>query len=762
MKKPAKATSKKEQKSHALVIVESPTKAKTISKFLGKGFTVLSSFGHVRDLPKSEIGVDTEHDYTPKYIVPLKAKKHVSELKKAAAKSDLIYLASDQDREGEAISWHLLELLKLPKSHTRRITFHEITEEAIKAALEHPRDIDMHLVDSQQARRIVDRLVGYELSPFLWHKVARGLSAGRVQSVIVRVIVEREREIQKFIPQEYWSIEAMVVKIKGDTTPFLAKLVKKDGETLDKFAVPDTTGAEAIMADLGAAKWTVESVDRKTSKRSPHPPFTTSTLQQEGNNRLGYSAKQTMMIAQQLYEGVELGESGSTGLITYMRTDSVNLSEKFISEAREWIGKTHGAVNVPEEPRRYKTKAKGAQEAHEAIRPTSVSLTPDEAAKYLDGRQAKLYDLIWSRAVASQMTDAELMTVSVNMDAASAGKPLYGFRATGSTIQKKGFLEVYETDTKELLLPEISEGESVKTETIEPKQHFTEPPARYTEASLVKTLEENGIGRPSTYAPTISTVVDRGYVEKDGRKLKPTELAFLVNDLLVAHFPDIVDLDFTAKIEEHLDEVAEGKREWVPVVRAFYEPFKANLIVKEKEINKKDITEQATDQVCEKCGKPMIVKFGRFGKFIACTGFPECRNTKPVPGSEPNEAIAAAVLEEKCEKCGAPMMIKRGRFGEFMSCSKYPECKTIKSILKKTGAKCPECKEGEIIEKKTRKGKPFFACSRYPDCKHALWSKPTGEICPKCSDLLVFVKGDIAKCANKECDFEKSIEQKAE
>lgn len=754
----------KKKSSKALVIVESPTKAKTISKFLGKGFEVLSSFGHVRDLPKSQIGVDTENDFEPQYIVPTKAKKTVADLKKAAKKADIVYFASDEDREGEAISWHLRELLDLPADHVRRITFHEITEDAIKAAIEKPRDLDMRLVDAQQARRVVDRLVGYELSPFLWRKVTRGLSAGRVQSVIVRLIVEREREIEKFVAQEYWSIEAMLAKKSGahSMEPFLAKLVKKDGETLDKFAVPAGADAKTITADLKNAAWAVDSVDTKTVRRSPHAPFTTSTLQQEGNNRLGYSAKQTMMLAQQLYEGVELGESGQTGLITYMRTDSTNLSEKFLGEARAWIKEKFGDA-LPEEARKYKTKSKGAQEAHEAIRPTSVAITPAIASLHLDDRQARLYELIWNRAVASQMADAEMLTMTVNIDATSAGKPHYGFRATGSVIQKKGFLEVYETDTKETFLPVLVGAEALRAESVEPKQHFTEPPPRYTEASLVKMLEENGIGRPSTYAPTISTVVDRGYVEKDGRKLKPTELATLVNDLLVAHFPDIVDLEFTAKMEEHLDEVAEGTREWVPVVRAFYEPFKKNLMAKEKEINKKDITETATDQVCDKCGKPMIVKFGRFGKFMACSGYPECRNTKQLPGHEDDPATAAEVLNEKCEKCGAPMMIKRGRFGPFMSCSKYPECKTIKSILKKTGAKCPKCGKGDIIEKKTRKGKPFFACSLYPACEHAYWSKPTGETCPKCKkELLLYAKADTTRCADKECGYEGEAPKKAE
>ena len=750
----------KAPRGRSLVIVESPTKAKTIGKYLGKDFTVLSSFGHVRDLPKNDIGVDVEKDYAPKYIVPLKSKKVVGELKKAAAKAAMVYFASDEDREGEAISWHLLEILDLEPERVKRITFHEITEDAIQAALAHPRELDKRLVDAQQARRVLDRLVGYELSPFLWRKVARGLSAGRVQSVIVRLIVEREREIEKFVPQEYWSVEAMLAK-RGTGTTFLSRLVKKDGETLDKFAVPDAASADVIVKHLDGAQWIVESIERKTVHRSPNAPFTTSTLQQEANNRLGYSAKQTMMIAQQLYEGVELGSAGSTGLITYMRTDSVNLSEKFLTESREWLAKNAGPDALPPESRKYKTKAKGAQEAHEAIRPTNVFAAPDDVASYLDDRQLKLYTLIWQRAVASQMADAELMTVTINVDATKADAPHYGFRATGSTIVKKGFLEVYDTDTKETFLPELAEKDALDAESVTPKQHFTEPPPRYTEASLVKTLEENGIGRPSTYAPTISTVVDRGYVEKDGRKLKPTELAGHVNDLLVAHFPDVVDYGFTASMEENLDAIAEGTKEWVPVIRAFYEPFKKNLTSKDKEVDKAKLIEQ-TDVKCEKCGRPMLIKFGRFGKFMACSGFTDkenqCKNTKPLPGSEQEESERRALAEgEKCTACGAPMMVKRGRFGEFLSCSKYPECKTVKPLQKKVGVKCPACGTGDIIEKKTRRGKLFYACSRYPECTHALWSKPNGELCPKCKSLVVFAKAEMVRCSSKECDYEKHV-----
>ncbi len=745
-----------------LVIVESPTKAKTISKFLGRKYSVLSSFGHVRDLPKNDLGVDVEHDFAPKYVIPTKSRKVASELKKAAKDADTIYFASDEDREGEAISWHLQELLGADPDKMKRISFHEITSSAVEDALKHPRDIDMDLVDAQQARRILDRLVGYKLSPFLWRKVARGLSAGRVQSVVVRLIVEREEEIKSFDPQEYWTIEAMLKKADGETEAFLTKLARKDGETLDKFALADEKAAKAVLTDIEGADWNVGSVERKTVRKKPLPPFTTSTLQQEANNRLRFSSKQTMTLAQQLYEGVELGDKHTTGLITYMRTDSVNLADKFVSEAGAHIRENYGEDLAVSGGRRYATKSKGAQEAHEAIRPTDVTLTPKAVSKHLDSRQLKLYDLIWRRAVASQMADAELDTVTADIDAKSDGKPTYTFRATGSTLVKKGFLEVYESETKENLLPELSEDESLEAESIEPKQHFTEPPPRYTEASLVKTLEENGIGRPSTYAPTISTVIDRGYVEKDGRKLVPTELATLVNGLLVEHFPDIVDLEFTAKMEEDLDDIATGEKDWVPVIRDFYGPFEENLKKKEKEIKKKDIAEEKTDEVCEKCGKPMVIKMGRYGKFLACTGFPECRNTKAIAKIDDDGKIELEKQEEtdeKCEKCGSPMVVKRGRFGPFLSCSNYPECKTVKSIQKKVGVNCPKCGKGDIIEKKTRKGRTFFACSRYPKCDFALWNRPTGEECPKCGSLMVFAKQDLIKCSNKECDHERAVKK---
>lgn len=739
-----------------LIIVESPTKAKTISKFLGRGYKVLSSFGHVRDLPTSTMGIDIKHDFAPKYVIPKKATKVVAELRAAAKSADEIYFATDEDREGEAISWHLSELLKVKSDKAKRITFHEITKEAIEHALKNPRDLDLRMVDAQQARRVLDRLVGYELSPFLWHKVARGLSAGRVQSVVVRLIVEREREVLAFKADEYWSIEGEFSK-KGDEKIFEAKLHGKDGKTIDKLAIGSEKDAQAILKALDKAAYSIESVDKKKTHRSPAAPFITSTLQQDGNNKLGYSAKQTMMLAQQLYEGVEIGDEGSVGLITYMRTDSTNLAEKFRQEAADYIKKEHPKSFSAEE-RVYKTKSKGAQEAHEAIRPTSAWRTPESVSKYLDDRQNKLYELIWRRALASQMADAEIETTSATI---ATGTP-YTFRATGSIVVAPGFMSVYQTDMKENLLPDLNEGDALDAKSIDPKQHFTEPPARYSEAALVKALEERGIGRPSTYAPTISTVIDRGYVEKDERRLKPTELAILVNDLLIEHFASVVDYDFTANMENTLDAIAEGEEEWVPVIKAFYDPFHENLEIKEKELSKKEITETATDEICEKCSKPMIIKFGRFGKFYACSGYPECKTTKPFDEKDKaaQDAAQEQAVGEVCETCGAPMMVKRGRFGAFLSCSKYPECKFTKQIKKMTGAKCPKCKEGDVIEKRSKKGRNFYACSRYPECDFAMWSKPTGEACPTCGNLLVFAKDHKIGCSNKECGFIKDAPMK--
>lgn len=760
-----------------LVIVESPTKAKTIGKFLGRPYTVVASYGHVRDLPKSKIGVDVEHDFTPQYTIPIKAKKAVTDLKKLTGKAEAVILATDEDREGEAIAWHLVQALELVNSTGKRqksqpeagppraeklpkivrIAFHEITTEAIKEALEHPRDIDMKLVDAQQARRILDRLVGYELSPFLWRKIYRGLSAGRVQSVAVRLIVEREREIRAFVPQEYWTIESQFATSAGAT--LTAKLHARDGTTLDKFALPNGEVARALATALEGAAYKVSTVKQRRVKKNAPGPFTTSLLQQEASSRLGMSPAQTMVLAQQLYEGVALGDAGSIGLITYMRTDSMNLAEKFLTETQRFLKVNFGANYALESPRRFKAKAKNAQEAHEAIRPTDVDHTPESVAPYLDSRQQALYELIWRRTVASQMPEAEIDTTTV--DIATTDKvvtdgeaALFYFRATGSVTAFDGWRHLYPVENGEQELPAVKEGEAMKLLTLTPLQHFTEPAARYSEATLIKALEEYGIGRPSTYAPTMSTIVERGYVERVDRRLKPTELAELVNDLLVEHFPKIVDYQFTAHVEEELDDIAAGTKQMVPVLEEFYGPFKQNLTEKEATLSKQSITEETTDEVCDKCGKPMVKKLGRFGKFLACSGYPECKNTKPLPGSAEAEKTT-----EVCDQCNKPMAVKRGRFGLFLGCSGYPECKNIKRIEKKTGVNCPQCGQGDIVEKKSRKfGKIFYSCNRYPDCAFSLWSKPTGEKCPTCQSLLVFgAKGSI-RCSKKGCAYKRDSE----
>ena len=739
-----------------LVIVESPTKAKTIAKFLGKDFRIESSFGHIRDLPKSKLGVDLEHDFEPEYVIPTKSKARVTELKKLAAKADLIYFATDEDREGEAISWHLATVFKSPANKMKRIVFHEITESAIRAALENPRSIDLHLVDAQQARRVLDRLVGYQLSPFLWRKVARGLSAGRVQSVAVRLIVEREREILAFKPQEYWSVEADFHP-ESATETFRAKLAQIDGKTVDKLELKNEDEAQTIVKALEQARYQVSAVDHHQTKKGPLPPFTTSTLQQEANRRLGFSAKQTMMLAQQLYEGIELGSQGLVGLITYMRTDSVNLADKFLVEAQHYITAQIGP-DYSTGPRRYKAKSKLAQEAHEAIRPTVAQNDPAAVKPHLDSRQFRLYQLIWQRAIASQMSEASIDSTKVDI---AAQKTPYVFRATGSVIKFPGYLKVYPTATQDVLLPELKEKETVELQTLLPIQHFTQPPARYSEATLVKTLEEYGIGRPSTYAPTIATIQERGYVEKEDKRLKPTDIALVVNDVLVEHFPTIVDYQFTARLEDDLDEIANGEKEWRPVISEFWKPFNKNLKQKDKELNKKELTEEKTDEVCEKCGQPMVIKVGRYGKFLACTGYPDCKNTKPLNGD--NEPAAPTPTGEQCPDCSSPLVKRQGRYGEFVGCSNYPACKYIKKEPAQTFGTCPQCKQGSIVTKRSRRG-IFYACDRYPDCKTAFWAKPVipegkteAERCPDCGSLLLYGPKETIKCSSKECKYQRPV-----
>jgi len=646
--------------------------------------------------------------------------------------------------------------LEKQKSKTiERIVFHEITKRAIEEALKNPRSLDLHLVDAQQARRILDRLVGYKLSPFLWRKVARGLSAGRVQSVAVRLVVEREREVQNFKPEEYWTIEGLFKKI--DTgEQCIAKLLKREGKALPTIKNGDE--ANTILKELEGSNYQVGKVEKKEVRRYPLPPFTTSTLQQEAARRLGFSAKQTMMLAQQLYEGIDLGGEGSVGLITYMRTDSLNLSEDSIRTAGEFIHSEFGNEYTVADGRHFKTKSKNAQEAHEAIRPTDPRRTPESVKNFLDTKQERIYGLIWRRFMASQMKEAlfDATTVDINSDS----KTVYTFRANGSVLKFDGFLKVYPAHIEDVILPNLQEKEKLDLEKITPSQHFTQPPPRYTEASLIKALEKEGIGRPSTYAPTMSTIQDRKYVEKDEqKKLRPTEIGMLVNDILVDHFPQVVDIQFTANMEENLDKIARGEETLVPVLQNFYDPFKENLMKKEKELTKKDLTEESTDETCEKCGRPMVIKMGRFGKFLACSGYPECKNTRPLQGDSAQGQVSNET-EEKCDVCGAPMQIKHGRFGKFLGCSRYPECKGIKRIEKTIGTKCPQCGKGEIIEKKSKRGKIFYACNQYPSCQFALWQKPTGEKCPECKSLLVFAgrSGDKMMCSNKECEYNKKGE----
>ena len=740
-----------------LIIVESPTKAKTISKFLGPKFKVMSSYGHIRDLPEKKMGIDIEKNFAPQYIVNPKSEEKAELLKKAAKTAEAVILASDEDREGEAIAWHLSEILKLKPDEKNRIVFHEITKKAIEKALDNPRSINFDLVDAQQGRRVLDRLVGFELSPFLWDKIRRGLSAGRVQSIALRIIAEREREIEKFKKEEFWTIAAMLKK-SGNKNSFETSLTRQNEKKIEeaitlklfagdyktkKSVIADKKTADEITAELEKAKFAVSEITKKEITRTPPAPFTTSTLQQAAINSLGYSAKVTMMLAQKLYE---------QGYITYMRTDSTNLSLESMLAARKTIEKVFGKNYTLESPRFYKTKSKGAQEAHEAIRPTNPGQTPDDLSK-LDDRQLRLYGLIWRRMLASQMQPAVLNSVKVLIDA-KGEKNNYTFQANGSTVKFDGYLKVYGTKmpVSENLLPDLKEKEVLDLEKLIPTQKFTTPPPRYNEASLVRVMEEYGIGRPSTYAPTISTIIDRKYVEKnEEKKLQPLEIGLLVNDLLVEHFPQIVDMKFTATIEEDFDKIASGKKKWVPVIKAFYDPFHKNLEAKSGEVKKEDLLEKLGRQ-CPECGGELIMKFGRFGKFIACMKYPECKYTEKTAEEQKEEDENSG---EVCEKCGAPMVVKRGRFGAFLGCSKYPECKTIKSIAKKTGVKCPKCKEGDILERKSKKGRIFYGCSKYPACDFSLWNKPTGEPCPRCQNPMVYqVKGQ-EKCSNKECRYEK-------
>ena len=806
----------------SLVIVESPAKAKTIGKYLGKQFIVKASLGHVKDLPKKDLAVDVEHDFTPRYEVIEGKKKLISELKQAAKGVDSIYLAADPDREGEAICWHLQEELEPKKASDKpaifRVMFNEITANAVKKAFDKPLAVNVHLVEAQQARRVLDRLVGYKISPLLWDKVRRGLSAGRVQTVALRLIVEREREIKAFLREEYWTLDAA---LNAKKPPVLSARLNKVGK--DAPAIGNQQSADGIVADLDGASYIVRAVATREKKRNPVPPFITSTLQQESSRKLRFSVKRTMMLAQGLYEGKELGKEGSVGLITYMRTDSTRVSEDALTEVRQFVSDRYGKdaqppyAYVPEKPNIYKTK-KDAQDAHEAVRPTSVLHTPEAMEKFLAEDELKLYRLIWMRFVASQMTPAVFDQTTIDIDTKGKSGQDYAFRATGSVQKFDGFLKVYEEgkdqkdeDDEELKqkLPAVSQGETLKLKELKPEQHFTEPPPRYNEATLVKKLESDGVGRPSTYASILSTIQDREYVKKEGGKFHPTELGMVVTDLLLESFNDLFDVKYTARMEEELDDIEEGKIEWRVAMADFYGRFQQNLENAARTMTDVKRMEKPTDLICEKCSKPMVIKWGKHGSFIACSGYPECSNTREV-AVEPTEANSGDVTEqdeaEYCENCGRPMVLKKGRFGQFFACSGYPDCKTTKQIggeqrkdvpleekcpqcdsnlvqkfgrygefvacsnypkckyvkQKTIGVPCPNCSQGEIVERKSKRGKVFFGCNRYPECDFVAWGKPITEKCPDCGSSYLIEKylkaGPVAQCPNTECKYKRPLE----
>ncbi|MBN2240081.1 MAG: type I DNA topoisomerase [Dehalococcoidales bacterium] len=684
-----------------MVIVESPAKARTLERILGKKYELKASLGHVRDLPRSKLGVDVENSFTPQYVVPRTKSKIAKELRDACKNASAVFLATDPDREGEAISWHLLEVMKADKIPYSRVVFHEITEEAITNAFKHPRELDMQLVNAQQARRVLDRLVGYKLSPLLWRKIRRGLSAGRVQSVALKIVVDREREIEKFTPVEYWTIEAELTKDeKAKKNAFRASLVGLTGEK--KFKIPDEETSKAVSEELKTAVYSVGKVTAKKVNRQPAPPFITSTLQQEASRRLRFSAAQTMALAQQLYEGLPVGDEGSVGLITYMRTDSVQMARSAVAEAREYIESKYGKEYVPAHARSFSRKVQGAQEAHEAIRPTRMMREPSQVKKFLNNNQFKLYDLIWKRAVASQMSAAVYDNTTVDINGAcKVDRKNYLLRVSDSINRFPGFTVLYieqkddEEEEKTTSIPPMEKGDALNLLDLFSEQHFTQPPPRYTEATLIKTLEQNGIGRPSTYAPTLSTIQEREYVQKTGNVFQPTELGFLVNDMVSEYFPEIVDIQFTARMEEELDEVAEDKRDWVNVIQAFYTPFEKDLTEASEKMERVKLPDEVTDEVCPKCGKPMVIKTGRFGKFLACSG--------------------------------------------------YPECKTTKSYQVKTGVECPEC-GSELIEKVNKKKKKFYGCSNYPNCTFATNYKPLPQKCSKCGGLTTTYRQKWARC----------------
>jgi DNA topoisomerase-1 len=745
----------------SLLIVESPTKVNTLKKIVGKDFIIKASVGHLKDLPKKKLGVDVDNNFEPEYITIRGKGKILQELKTAAKKVDTIYLAPDPDREGEAIAHHIgNEVARFTKGKIYRVMFNEITKKAVKEALANPTELNLDRVNAQQARRILDRLVGYKISPILWKKVHRGLSAGRVQSVALRIVCEREREILAFESKEYWSI---TLDLEGSCKPnFQAKLFKINDY---KAEIGNKEEADKILKDLEGSSLVLESITKKERKRNPSAPFITSSLQQEASRKLNYSPKKTMMLAQKLYEGIKLEKKGTVGLITYMRTDSVRLSDQALEEVRNYIPERYGKEYLPAKPNMYKSK-KSAQEAHEAIRPTDVTLDPNFLKDHLEKDLFRLYQLIWSRFVSCQMVPAVLDTTQFDIKSGN-----YLFRSNGSILKFAGFMKVYvesedddnaektETKDSDRILPALKKSENLNLLEISPEQHFTQPPARFTEAMLVKELEEKGVGRPSTYASIISVIKDRDYIQNQERRLIPVELGFMINDLLVENFPDIMTTAFTAKMEEQLDEVEDGKKQWRDVLHTFYTPFKKDLEEAEKKMKDFKAEVEETDEVCEKCDKPMIIKWGRFGKFLACSAYPDCKNAKDIkkPGTE-GEPEASDEVEGDCDKCKSPLIIKRGRFGKFIACSTYPDCKFTKPIG--LGIKCPEdgCK-GEIAPRRTKKGRTFYGCTKYPDCTFTSWDKPKAEACPECKHPFMvekWKKNEEPSTLCPECGFKKT------
>ncbi|MDH5256632.1 MAG: type I DNA topoisomerase [Gammaproteobacteria bacterium] len=752
--------------TNALVIVESPAKAKTIKKYLGNGFEVLASYGHVRDLQPKDGAVDVDNDFEMKYQLVAKNKKHVDEIIRAMSKADILYLATDPDREGEAISWHLLEILKAKKilknKPVERVVFHEITKRAVQNAISSPRGLSYEMINAQHARRALDYLVGFNLSPLLWQKIRRGLSAGRVQSPALRMIVERELEIENFSSREYWSVEADVSAKKQQ---FTARLTHYQTTKLTQFSVNNADDANAIettLRILTKGELTVSKVEKKQKKRNPAAPFITSTLQQEASRKLGFAAQRTMRIAQQLYEGIDTG-NGEVGLISYMRTDSVHLAQEAVDEIREFITSKYGQDSLPDSPPAYKTKAKNAQEAHEAIRPTSAHILPGKIKSKLTSEQFKLYDLIWKRTIASQMIHATIDTVSLDLDAVQGI-----FRATGSTVRIPGFMSVYlegtddekKDDDDGRILPPLKEGDKVKLLKIRPEQHFTEPPPRFSEASLVKALEAHGIGRPSTYASIISTLQNREYIEIERKRFYPTDVGRVVNKFLTQHFNQYVDYDFTAKLEDELDAVSRGEKEWIPLMHKFWTPFDELIKNKTETVERKDVTQDVIDEKCPKCNEPLSIRLGRRGRFIGCTTYPVCDYTRNL-GDHDDELHEPEVIDGRsCPECQSNLIIKQGKYGKFVGCSAYPDCKYIEPLERPedSGIKCPECKKGSILKRKSRNGKVFFSCSTYPSCNYAIWNPPLAEKCPDCGWPILSIKttkryGAEKTCPQKSCHF---------